>query len=527
MNNTEKKNASELGKGPPEALDISLADPAFILPASTPTPNQPALSAPEQLEAIGEDDALPLNWSETRKWLIVVTISGMSFIVNLSTVICAPASLQIEQELGFRSDFLATFYITVWDLGEAIAPLYIGPLSERIGRLPVYHFYNVLFIIFTIVTGFSNSIGMIIAFRFLTGMATTSICLNPSIVGDMFPVQTRGAAMSIMSLMPLVGTAVGPIVGGYVTQRLNWRWTFWLTGILTGIVELSMLLVFRETYLPHILRQRAKKAAARSLSVATHTGKKAKHPLYMLPLVVLRFLLQPFVILLGSRAATTVALYLSIIYAYLFLLAATLATVFQEIYSFSETNSGLVYLGLATGMFIGTLICRFTLDRFIVKKTTTVQGNSDASASGAPISAHPERRLIPAIPSMVILPAALFLYGWTLQVQAHWAVPVVATALAGFCLSTTTIPIMNYLVDVFGDLSASAVAAVLPLRYVIGTFLPVAAPYMYSRLGYGWANSLLAFILIICVPAPLLLIIPPKKNSIWAKLAHLVGGRNA
>lgn len=81
MNNTEKKNASELGKGPPEALDISLADPAFILPASTPTPNQPALSAPEQLEAIGEDDALPLNWSETRKWLIVVTISGMSFIV--------------------------------------------------------------------------------------------------------------------------------------------------------------------------------------------------------------------------------------------------------------------------------------------------------------------------------------------------------------------------------------------------------------------------------------------------------------
>ncbi|KAH8693353.1 major facilitator superfamily domain-containing protein [Phaeosphaeriaceae sp. PMI808] len=477
--------------------------------------------APNQLSINNGDKTLPLNWGESRKRLVVVIISGMSFIVNLSTVICAPASIQIMHDLHFDSNFLAVFYITAWNLGEAIAPLYVGPLSERVGRLPVYHVCNILFLVFTAITGWSRNIGMIIAFRFLTGAVTTSICLNPSIVGDMYPIQSRGAAMSIMSLMPLVGTAVGPIAGGYVTQHLSWRWTFWLTAILTAIVEAAMLIVYRETYLPCILRKRDRKRAA-AAGVSTNAAKR-NLALYQLLLTITRFIFRPFAVLLRSRGATVMALYLSVIYAYLFLLATTLATEFQKVYGFSETNSGLIYLGLAIGMFIGTLFCRYTLDR-IMRRTAQRELNAESTP---PIVAEPvrlENRLLPAVPGMVILPAALLTYGWTLQKRSHWSVPAVAVALAGFCLSTTTIPIMNFLVDIFGDVSASAIAAVLPLRYMIGTFLPAAAPYMYDRLGYGWANSLLAFLMILCLPAPLLIIIPFKKNSVWASYARVASG---
>jgi hypothetical protein len=180
----------------------------------------------------------------------------------------------------------------------------------------------------------------------------------------------------------------------------------------------------------------------------------------------------------------------------------------------------------ATGMFIGTLFCRFTLDRLVASKETP-QEDGSTSPLAPPTPVQSERRLLPALPGMVILPAALFLYGWTLEKQVHWMAPAVATGMAGFCLSTATIPVMNYLVDLFGDFSASAIAAVLPLRYVLGTFLPVAAPYMYERLGYGWANSLLAFVLILILPAPLLLIIPPKNNTTWVKLARLLGNTSA
>jgi hypothetical protein len=70
---------------------------------------------------------------------------------------------------------------------------------------------------------------------------------------------------------------------------------------------------------------------------------------------------------------------------------------------------------------------------------------------------------------------------------------------------------MNYLVDIFGDRSASAMAAVPPLRYVGGAFMPVAAPYMYARLGYGWGNSLLGFVLLVALPAPFLAIVRSRR----------------
>jgi hypothetical protein len=145
-------------------------------------------------------------------------------------------------------------------------------------------------------------------------------------------------------------------------------------------------------------------------------------------------------------------------------------------------------------------MCRFTLDYFLLRGLPYRK-----SDDGSP--PRPENRLIPIIPAMVAFPFGLLLYGWSLEMRFHWIVPTLATVFCGFSLSSSTTPIMNYLVDIFGDRSASAVAAVLPLRYVGGAFMPVAAPYMYSRLGYGWGNSLLAFVLLIAVPAPLLVIL--------------------
>lgn len=72
---------------------------------------------------------------------------------------------------------------------------------------------------------------------------------------------------------------------------------------------------------------------------------------------------------------------------------------------------------------------------------------------------------------------------------------------------------MNYVVDIFGDRAASAVAAVLPLRYVAGAFLPIASPYMYDRLGYGWGNSLLALVLLAIVPFIFWVIVQPRKKT--------------
>jgi len=64
----------------------------------------------------------------------------------------------------------------------------------------------------------------------------------------------------------------------------------------------------------------------------------------------------------------------------------------------------------------------------------------------------------------------------------------------------TFMPIQTYLVDAFTVHAASAIAANTVLRSLVGAFLPLAGPKMYETLGYGWGNSLLAFIALLVSP---------------------------
>ncbi len=75
---------------------------------------------------------------------------------------------------------------------------------------------------------------------------------------------------------------------------------------------------------------------------------------------------------------------------------------------------------------------------------------------------------------------------------------------------------MSYLIDILGDRSASAVAAALPLRYVMGAFLPIAAPYMYESMGQGWAGTFLALSILAASAIPLSVIIEPSRMT-WVK----------
>ena len=261
----------------------------------------------------------------------------------MSLVICAPSSTAIAQEFQSHNSLLLVFYITAPNLGQIFSSLYISPLSERFGRVHVYHLFNLLFLALTLGTGFSTSLNMLIVLRALTGATIAPICLNPAITGDLFAVKKRGSAMSAASLIPIMGSAVGPIVGGYITQYWGWRWTFWVMAILSASVQPFLAVVLRETYLPVIRRKALKKAGL----CPGESEKRSKHLQgYNWGTARALFLLavRPFLILGSIRVAVIATLYLSMLYGYLGLLAANMATVFQDVYGFSESESGLIYL---------------------------------------------------------------------------------------------------------------------------------------------------------------------------------------
>jgi MFS family permease len=88
---------------------------------------------------------------------------------------CAPAAPSILTEFHSSNQLYSTILVSIWELGEVVGPLVIGPLSEIYGRLPVYHTANILFITFAAIAAISQSINMLIAFRFLLPRIISSI----------------------------------------------------------------------------------------------------------------------------------------------------------------------------------------------------------------------------------------------------------------------------------------------------------------------------------------------------------------
>lgn len=144
----------------------------------------------------------------------------------------APGLSLVMKEFRSDSSSLASFVVSIYVLGYAIGPLFMAPLSELYGRLLVYHVSNLLFVIFTVACAVSSNLGMFIAFRFLDGcVGSTPLVLGGGSIADLITQEKRGGIMAIWAMGPLMGPVIGPIAGGYLAQRLGWRWVFWVIAI--------------------------------------------------------------------------------------------------------------------------------------------------------------------------------------------------------------------------------------------------------------------------------------------------------
>ena len=256
---------------------------------------------------------------------------------NIAIPIIAPAIPDILQDFSVTddADFYQTMILTVWLFGLMLGPLLLGPFSEIYGRLMVYHVSIVLFIIFSIAAALSVNVGMLAGFRFLMGVVTVSPSLNPAVVGDLFEPAERGRAMAAVNIAPLLGTVVGPTMGGYISASWGWRWTCWIVTILTGAFEVALLLVLRETYRTKILQRRAEKLGVFKSQRTTLNREQFRTAI-----------IRPLKMLFLSPVVFLVSFYVALVYAYIYFLAATLTEIFEATYHFNQSSVGLSYLGI-------------------------------------------------------------------------------------------------------------------------------------------------------------------------------------
>ncbi|KAK5685203.1 hypothetical protein LTS10_003280 [Elasticomyces elasticus] len=442
----------------------------------------------------------PQEWKTSYKWGIVMLQAFMAFTVTFTCISLVPVANNIVADLdgssGKRSSSTASvLLVTIWELGEAAGPLLIAPLSEVYGRAPVFNLANGLFIAFTAMGALSQSTSLLIFTRFLTGCAVASNVLNPAIIGDMFPTKTRGSAMSIVMLAPLIGGAVGPAVAGFVAQTTGWRQIMWMSLGLATVAELLFLLLLRETYKPAILRKRAHELGIEARRIAR--GNDAEAALNDKDFATARSpmwdaIKRPASVFVSSLVLQILSLYGAVLFAFFYIMSTTLPGILQDIYHFPPTLVGSTFLSFSIGSALGIVACNTLLDRITLRLQKPGQTH------------QPENRLPLVIFGAFAFPLTVVLYGWAAQLHLPIPVLIASVALQGFTMIIGLVPVTSYVVDAFGLYSASAMTTMLITRCVMSTILPMAAEPLHKRLGWGWGMCVLAAMCLVLAPVPVL-----------------------
>jgi MFS family permease len=394
-----------------------------------------------------------------------------------------PTAPQILQSFHSHSSLDRTLLVTIWELGEGIGPFFIAPLSERFGRLPVFHLGNLLGLVCLAASALSVNMPMLIVFRFLTGVCLPTPTLAPAIVGDLFETELTGLSMGVVVGPQIIADFVSAVAGAYVAEALGWRWSIWLSAIVLGFFSSLLLAAFlRETYAVVILRRKAARLQAER---ADGKRYRSKHQAEIDTSTRLQRITRPVQILAKSPILMLTQGYMAIAYALVYLITATLTESMESTYPgvFSQGSIGLAFLSLAIGNTIALFFYTFTSDRYVSHER---EKKGDAF--------KPEARLAHLLIAAICLPLAFLLYGWTLESHVQYIVPLIGAALGGWCMTLAVLPVETYVVDVYEIHGASAIAAGVVIRAFTGAFLPLIGPALYQSIGQGWGNTVLALI---------------------------------
>jgi DHA1 family multidrug resistance protein-like MFS transporter len=134
----------------------------------------------------------------------------------------------------------------------------------------------------------------------------------------------------------------------------------------------------------------------------------------------------------------------------------------------------------------------------------------------------PEERLPPMILGSIILPIGLFWFAWTSNPHITWVPQVLAGIPIGWGILMIFLQGLNYIIDVYMWHANSAIAANTLLRSLAGAGFPLFATAMYHNLGVNWATSLLGFLCIAMIPAPILFYIYGAKIRKMSKFSPSV-----
>ncbi|KAF7731791.1 hypothetical protein EC973_008306 [Apophysomyces ossiformis] len=435
------------------------------------------------------DPENPNNWSKTYRWVYTIIVACLVVSAAFGSSVVT-GRLQGPVETFGVSMEISTLQVSLVVFGFMIGPLLWSPLSEVIGRKPVYVVALGIYVVFNIPCAVAKNIETLLVCRFFAGFfASVALTLAGGTISDLFAAQDRGYAIAYFAAAPYAGPVLGPIVGGWISVGTqSWRWIYWVNMMFAGVMWI-IICIMPETYHPVLLKKRAKRIRFET-GDPTYVTVEEEFPVPLSELVK-STLVRPFMMLVTEPVLLFMSMYIAIIYALLYAFFFAYPIVFGEIYGMNDGEIGLTFCGVLIGTAFALLATPY-FEKLYNRAT-------EASPTG---KATPEDRLPGMMFAAPFVPVSLFIFGWTAYPWVHWIGACSSGIPFGFGMVLIYYSANNYIIDCFPRYVTSALAAKTVVRSGGGGAFPLFIVYMYHRLGDQWASTLLAFISLAIVPIP-------------------------
>ncbi|KAF8969510.1 MFS general substrate transporter [Flammula alnicola] len=435
----------------------------------------------------------PRKWSKARKRFTLAVVSCASLLLTLAVSIYNPAINNIIADLHTTYEQVS-WTLSTHALVTGCTPLIWGHLlncmDERI-KLK-------LFIIGCAVAGDAKSIGVLIAMRVIQGIGGSAVLtIGAATLADIYDPKERGSVMGLYYAAPLLGPALGPLIGGVATKLFSWRATFYFLAIFGG-VSLLAFVFFKDTFrrerslsyqaaVKQTMQKRLASLEDSEPSLNANTEKidsidkqdpeiqnvpdfqEVKIGLRQMPM------LRPIILVLRRPNNLCVLLASGLIYGGIsYCLAYTVVRTFgAPPYNYGSLELGLVLLSFGVGNMFGSLLGGRWSDYTRRKYQEKHDGISKS-----------EHRLHSTKIMMPVLPAGLIAYAWMAEKKVNIGPICVALFFIGFSAIWIYSSILAYIVDANAGRSSSAVS-------VNSFFREVAVP-LQNALGDGGLYTLMA-----------------------------------